>query len=165
MTALAALKYGDLSNQIAKDYIYDVEKFTASEGDTGPYILYTMSRIKSILRKYLGAADGDYSPVDMDALSGCSIGTPDSANAKSIMKDIVMFPHMVDEAFADRAPHKVCSYLFGLANDVNSFYHDTKILTEEDEEKKKGYIALIRDALKLFEAGIWMLGFKAPEHM
>ena len=165
MTALAALKYGDLSNQIAKDYIYDVEKFTASEGDTGPYILYTMSRIKSILRKYLGAADGDYSAVNMEALEGLSCMLPDSAHAKDIMKDIAMFPHMVDEAFNERAPHKVCSYLFGLANDVNSFYHDTRILTEEDEDKKKGYIALIRDALKLFEAGIWMLGFSAPEHM
>ena len=165
ITALAALKYGDLSNQAAKDYVFDIDRFTASEGDTGPYILYTMSRIKSILRKYLGAADGDYSPVDMKALEGCRLGAPDSAHAKDIMRDIVMFPHMVDDAFNERAPHKVCSYLFGLANDVNSFYHDTKILTEENEDKKKSYIALIRDALKLFEAGIDMLGFEAPEHM
>ncbi len=165
ITALAALKYGDLSNQAAKDYIFDVEKFTASEGDTGPYILYTMSRIKSILRKYLGAAEGDYSPVNMKALEGLSCNVPDSVHAKEIMKDIAMFPQMVEDAFSERAPHKVCSYLFGLANDVNSFYHDTRILTEEDADKKNGYIALIRDALKLFEAGIEMLGFSAPEHM
>ncbi len=165
MTALAALKYGDLSNQASKDYVFDVEKFTATEGDTGPYILYTMTRIKSILRKHLGCAEGDYAPLDMKAFDEFECAAPGSLHAREIMKDIVMFPHMVEEAFEERAPHKVCAFLFGLANDVNSFYHETKILTEEDKEKQRGYIALIRDALRLFEAGIGMLGFSAPERM
>ncbi len=152
ITALAALKYGDLSNQASKDYVFDIDRFTASEGDTGPYILYTMARIKSILRKYG---------------KECKAAMPVSDNAyiKAIYHDMAAFIRMADEAFNERAPHKVCAYLYHLANDLNSFYHETRILTEEDEDKKAGYIAVITSVLKIMEQCIELLGFEAPEKM
>ncbi len=155
VTALAAIKYGDLSNQTAKDYIYDIRKFTASEGDTGPYILYTMARIKSILRKYK----------EQGGEAGTRVIPADSEAMKAVLMRLAGFNQMVEDAFRERAPYKVCAYIYALANEINLFYHETKILVEENEEKKAGYIALIADALKLFEAGISMLGFSAPEKM
>ena len=154
MTALAALKYGDLSNQASKDYIFDTERFTASEGDTGPYLLYTMARIRSILRKYEaeGGKQGEL-PVPADKAQ------------KAIYMDMAGFVQMIGEAYAERAPHRVCAYLYQLSNDLNSFYHETKILTEEDQEKRAGYIALIAAALRIMEESIGLLGFKAPLRM
>ena len=156
ITALAALKYGDLSNQIAKDYVYDVERFTASEGDTGPYLLYTMARIKSILRKYREAGK------DAEA---AELAVPEGKLQKAICQDLALFGRMIDEAFRERAPHKVCAYLYQMANDLNSFYHETKILAETDEKKQAAYIALIRTVLAVMEACIGLLGFEAPERM
>ncbi|MCR5251516.1 MAG: arginine--tRNA ligase [Lachnospiraceae bacterium] len=160
ITALAALKYGDLSNQAAKDYIFDVERFTASEGDTGPYLLYTMARIKSILRKYEEKA-GASLPAELAA----SFPIPEGKAMKALCQDISGFIRMIDEAFAERAPHKVCAYLYQMANDLNSFYHETKILAEPDEKKQAGYIGLIRAVLAVMEECIGLLGFSAPERM
>ena len=155
ITALAALKYGDLSNQASKDYVFDVERFTASEGNTGPYLLYTMARIKSILRKNREAGGAEAS----------RLGTPDEGAQKDLLRSVTAFPQMVEDACAERAPHKVCAYLYQLANDFNSFYHGTKILTEPDAEKKAGYIALLKGVLGVMEECIDMLGFEAPERM
>ncbi len=154
--ALAAVKYGDLSNQASKDYIFDVDRFTSFEGDTGPYLLYTMVRIKSILAKY-AEANGE--------LPTAGRMVPDSKAQKELLKDMAGFPAMIADAFAERAPHKVCAYMYQLANDFNSFYHGTKILGEEDKTKQKGYIMLLQDALHLFETCTDLLGFEAPERM
>ncbi|MBR1471445.1 MAG: arginine--tRNA ligase [Lachnospiraceae bacterium] len=155
ITALAALKYGDLSNQLSKDYIYDVERFTASEGDTGPYLLYTMARIKSILRK----------DAEAGGTKDAALGLPEEGAHKALLRSITSFSQMVESAYQERAPHKVCAFLYQLANDFNSFYHGTKILTEPDEAKKAGYITLLRGVLGIMEDSIAMLGFEAPERM
>ncbi|MBR3517665.1 MAG: arginine--tRNA ligase [Lachnospiraceae bacterium] len=155
ITALAALKYGDLSNQASKDYVFDVERFTASEGNTGPYLLYTMARIKSILRKNQEAGGTEAS----------RLLTPEDNAQKDLLRSVTAFPQMIEDASAERAPHKVCAYLYQLANDFNSFYHGTKILTEPDAEKKAGYIALLHGVLGVMEECIGMLGFEAPERM
>ncbi|MBR6156855.1 MAG: arginine--tRNA ligase, partial [Lachnospiraceae bacterium] len=155
ITALAALKYGDLSNQASKDYVFDVERFTASEGNTGPYLLYTMARIKSILRKNKESGGTEAS----------RLLTPEDNAQKDLLRSVTAFPQMIEDASAERAPHKVCAYLYQLANDFNSFYHGTKILTEPDAEKKAGYIALLHGVLGVMEECIGMLGFEAPERM
>ena len=154
--ALAAVKYGDLSNQAAKDYIFDVERFTSFEGDTGPYILYTMVRMKSILHKYEGLGE---------SLTGLSCMEPMTKAEKDLMMDLAGFSAMIDDACRERAPHKVCAFIYKAANDINSFYHATKILTEEDRTKRAGYIALLQCALKIMEVCIGLLGFEAPERM
>ena len=155
--ALAALKYGDLSNQASKDYIFDIERFTSFEGDTGPYILYTIVRIKSILAKYSAAGGKD--------VKDCRIGLAQSKAEKDLMTDIAGFNAMMDSAYLEIAPHRICAYIYQLSNDFNSFYHSTKILSEEDAAKKESWIALLALTLHVLETCIDVLGFSAPERM
>lgn len=156
VVALSAIKYGDLSNQAAKDYIFDIDKFTSFEGDTGPYILYTIVRIKSILNKIKEQGI---------SLEGASIREAGSEAEKELMLEITGFNAMVETAYAESAPHKVCAYIYSLANAFNHFYHETKIVTEENEEKKDGWIALLLLTRDILEDCIGMLGFSAPERM
>lgn len=154
--ALAAIKYGDLSNQASKDYIFDIDRFTSFEGNTGPYILYTIVRIKSILHKYhdLGKS-----------AEGAVITSAHSESEKNLMLEISKFNAVIDGAFADTAPHKICSYIYDLANAFNSFYHETKIMSEEDEMVQKSYIRLLELTKSVLETSIDLLGFSAPERM
>lgn len=156
MVALAAIKYGDLSNQASKDYIFDVERFTSFEGDTGPYILYTIVRIKSILNKY----EAMNKSVEAAKLAG-----PETTAQKELMLSIAGFISMMQSAWDELAPHKVCAYIYDLANAFNHFYHETKILQEEDKIKQAGYIALLKLTKDILETCIDVLGFDAPERM
>lgn len=158
IVALSALKYGDLSNQASKDYIFDIDRFTSFEGDTGPYILYTIVRIKSILNKY---ADQN------DVSSEKNVALHDAVNGseKSLMLEIAKFNAAIEAAYEEAAPHKVCAYIYDLANAFNSFYHETKILSEEDKEKQSGWIALLMLTKDILETCIDLLGFSAPERM
>ena len=149
---LSAIKYGDLSNQASKDYVFDVDRFTSFEGNTGPYILYTIVRIKSILKKF-----GQEIPT--------AITVPDGAAQKALMLDMTRCSDVFAQASAEYAPHKLCAYIYDLANDFNRFYHETKILAEEDQDKKNGYIALISYCKDILETCIELLGFSAPEKM
>ncbi len=161
IVGLAAIKYGDLSNQASKDYIFDVDKFTSSEGNTGPYILYTIVRIKSILNKYI--EQGGKVP-DADA-NRITFTSPSVPSEKSLMLGLADYARTIEGAYTEAAPHRICAYIYGLANDFNGFYHDVKILSEPDEEKKKGYIALLALTRKVLCECIDMLGFEAPERM
>ena len=153
---LAAVKYGDLSNQASKDYIFDVDRFTSFEGNTGPYILYTIVRIKSILNKYQESGGS------MDALR---IREPESDCEKALMLETAKFNEVIDTVYEEIAPHKLCAYIYDAANAFNKFYHDTRILAEEDEEKKAGYLALLKLTKEVLEVCIDLLGFEAPERM
>lgn len=154
--ALSAVKYGDLSNQASKDYIFDIDRFTSFEGDTGPYILYTIVRIKSILEKYKAAGK---------SLEGLTLLSPSTALEKNLMLEITKFNAMVESAYEEIAPHKVCAYVYDLCNAFNSFYHETKILAEEDEKQQGSYIALLIFVRDVLETSIDLLGFDAPEKM
>lgn len=155
--ALAALKYGDLSNQASKDYVFDLERFTSFEGDTGPYILYTIVRIKSILAKYADQGGEAVSASDMLPAAG--------KLEKSLMFDLAGFSAMMDGAYQDLAPHRICAYIYQLSNDFNSFYHATRILTEEDAARKKSWIALLELTEQVLLTCIHVLGFDSPERM
>ncbi|MDE5679704.1 MAG: arginine--tRNA ligase, partial [Lachnospiraceae bacterium] len=154
--ALSALKYGDLSNQASKDYIFDMERFTSFEGDTGPYILYTVVRIKSILAKY--AEQGG-------RIEAAALSDTKSESEKALVMQLTAFNAAMENACAEIAPHKVCAYIYDLANAFNRFYHETKILAEENEERKAGLIALLVLTRDVLEACIDVLGFSAPERM
>ena len=153
---LAALKYGDLSNQATKDYVFDLDRFISFEGNTGPYILYTIVRIKSIIKKY-EENGGNAAQAALQA--------PESAEAKDLMLSLSRFGEMMDQAYGEMAPHKVCAYIYELANAFNRFYHGTKILAEEDAQKQAGYIALIGLTKEILECCIDLLGFTAPDRM
>ncbi len=156
IVGLSALLYGDLSNQAVKDYVFDIDRFISFEGNTGPYILYTIVRIKSILEKY--KAQGG-------VIENAKIGAARNASMKELMKALTGFSQMMESAAAELAPHKICAYIYDLSNALNSFYHETKILSEEDEQTKSEYIALINFTKNVLETCINLLGFEAPERM
>ena len=150
--ALAALKYGDLSNQPTKDYNFDLERFAAFEGNTGPYILYTIVRIKSILSRY-------------GSWESLPITVPANDYAKELMLCVTKLSPALESALHTASPNLICAYIYDLACAVNKFYHETRILTEENQELQKGYIALIGLAKRVLEQCIDILGFSAPEKM
>ncbi len=157
VVGLAALKYGDLSNQAAKDYVFDLDRFISFEGNTGPYILYTMVRIKSILTKYNDLADKfQGEPVILPAASD---------SEKVLMLELSKYNEVLETAFIETAPHKICQYVYELSNACNSFYHNTKILSEEDKARQASYVQLITLVKDVLENCIQVLGFEAPERM
>mgnify|MGYP000974325979 FL=1 len=154
---LAALKYGDLSNQAAKDYIFDIDRFTSFEGNTGPYILYTIVRIKSILAKYEESSDVK---VDYSYLKPAI-----HESEKALGLELSKFNYVLNNAWKEIAPHRICQYIYSLSNLFNSFYHEVKILSEEDKERKLSYLALILLTKSVLEDCIDILAIKAPERM
>ena len=153
IVGLSALKYGDLSNQAAKDYVFDIDRFTSFEGNTGPYILYTIVRIKSILNRSGGLAEtAKILPAATDA-------------ERALQLEITKYNEVLNAAFDELAPHKICQYVYDLSNACNRFYHDTKIITEEDEKQKESWLALVRLAKDVLETCIHLLGIQAPDRM
>ena len=156
MVGLSAIKYGDLSNQASKDYVFDVDRFTSFEGNTGPYILYTIVRIKSILNRY--KEEGG------NLQSGQILGAVNDSE-KALMMALAKLNWVIQPAFQEKAPHKICSYIYELANAFNSFYHETKILSEENESQKTSWIQVLILTRKVLETCIGLLGFEAPDRM
>ena len=156
MIGVAALKYGDLSNQASKDYVFDVDRFISFEGNTGPYILYTIVRIKSILNKY--QAQGN-------SLDGLKVQEAHADCEKALMLEAAKYNDVIANAFQDLAPHKICAYIYEVSNAFNSFYHETKILSEENEIQKASFIQLLKLTKKVLETCIDLLGFSAPDRM
>ena len=156
IVGLAALKYGDLSNQASKDYVFDIERFASFEGNTGPYILYTIVRIKSILNKYTDSGK---------TLENLSMNPADSATEKALMLSLAKFSEIMAAVYTEKAPHKLCQFIYEVSNAFNGFYHDTKILAETDEAKQKGYIALICLTKAVLEQCIELLAIECPDRM
>ena len=199
IVGLAALKYGDLSNQASKDYVFDIERFTSFEGNTGPYILYTIVRIKSILSKHKDTVscveedinnfsdkkndktsmnvrntqdinDEEINNISCETIEGSILRCTKILEAtsdyeKALMLEIAKFSEVINIAYDELAPHKICAYIYELANAFNKFYHETKILTEENEVKKNSYINLLELTKGVLERSIDILGFEAPERM
>lgn len=157
MISIAALKYGDLSNQASKDYVFDLDRFSSFDGNTGPYILYNIVRIKTILAKFAEA--GHVLPDEK------LISAPQSAGAKNLCLILSQFNEVMDQAYAEDAPHRICGYVYDLANAFNGFYNETKILAEPDQEKMYGYIRLISLVKDVLLCAIDILGFDAPDRM
>lgn len=157
MISLAALKYGDLSNQASKDYVFDLDRFSSFDGNTGPYILYNIVRIKTILEKFAEA--GHVLPDEK------KISAPQSAGAKNLCLTLSQFNEVMEQAYAEDAPHRICGYVYELANAFNGFYNETKILAEPDLEKMYGYIRLISLVKDVLVCAIHILGFDAPDRM
>lgn len=156
IVGLSAIKYGDLSNQATKDYIFDVDRFTSFEGNTGPYILYTIVRIKSILNRYAEEGENPDSGKILPAVN---------ESEKNLMLQLTGFGSTVENAFEEKAPHKICAYIYDVSNAFNSFYHETKILSEEDQAQKESFIQLLKLTRTVLETCIDLLGFSAPDRM
>lgn len=157
---LAALKYGDLSNQASKDYIFDIERFASFEGNTGPYILYTIVRIKSLLAKYSQNGGSVTEKGEAEKLM-----TPDSQSETNLYLTLAKFGDMMETAYSEKAPHKICQFIYELSENFNHFYHENSILANENEEQKASYIQLLILVKNVLEQCIDLLGFQAPEKM
>ena len=151
--ALAALKYGDLSNLATKDYVFDLDRFASFEGNTGPYILYTIVRIKSILAKY----DGD--------VAAAKLLAPTSQEQKELMLVLSRLQDSLLAAYRDSLPNVICAYIYELAGAANKFYHDVRIISEPDPAQKASYVALMDLTRRALETCIDLLGFSAPDKM
>jgi arginyl-tRNA synthetase len=154
---LAALKYGDLSNQASKDYIFDLDRFISFEGNTGPYLLYTIVRIKSIIQKYKDLTN--------NSSTISNIAPSEIPSEINLMLMASRFNEIVELSYAEYAPHKICQYIYELANAFNSFYHENKIISEENKVKQKSWISLITLVQNILNTGITLLGFEAPDRM
>ena len=156
IVGLAAIKYGDLCNQASKDYVFDVDRFTSFEGNTCPYILYTIVRIKSILGKDQEAASPEEGRRLLPPLSGLE---------RELMAVLGRFNEVMGTVQEELAPHKLCAYIYEVANTFNRFYHETKILAEEDPARRGSYLALLDVTKRVLETSIHLLGFEAPKRM
>ena len=165
---LAALKYGDLSNQATKDYIFDLDKFTSFEGNTGPYILYTIVRINSILRKFMqerGVSDDVHVRDYVKAhATDFQILPMKEKSAHDVQMLLTRYQDEINGAWKDLAPHRICSYIYALANNFNSLYHDVKFLNLPEKEKES-CMALLMLTFRVLSICIHTLGFGAPERM
>lgn len=157
IVGLAALKYGDLSNQVSKDYVFDMERFISFEGNTGPYILYTIVRIKSILAKFREQEGRD--------VSAASILPAENDGEKALMLELTKYNDVLETSFAETAPHKICQYIYDLSNAFNRFYHDNKIIAKEDKARQDSWILLITLTKDVLCTCIDLLGIEAPERM
>ena len=157
---LAAIKYGDLSNQASKDYIFDLERFTSFEGNTGPYILYTIVRIKSLLAKYSQAGGKVSGKGEPDKLL-----VPGNESETGLYLTLSKFADTMEAAYSEKAPHKICQFIYELSESFNRFYHENKILANEDENRKSSYIQLLVLVKNVLEQCIDLLGFSAPDKM
>jgi arginyl-tRNA synthetase len=155
MVGLSSLKYGDLSNQIGKDYIFDIDKFTSFEGKTGPYILYTIVRIKSILRK----------AIEQSLINSTDIKEPKSTTERDIMLKLSTFSDVMESSFNERVPHRVCEYMFELSNLFNKFYAENKILVESDSNTRESWINLLTIVSGVLETCCNLLAIEVPERM
>ena len=150
-------KYGDLSNQATKDYVFDIDRFTSFEGNTGPYILYTIVRIKSILKKY--AEQGN------ELSANGKIVDFGSESERSLKLVLTQFNDVMEASYNELAPHRVCAYIYEVANAFNRFYHENNIMNEENADKQKSYINLLTLTKKVLEQCIDLLAIDAPERM
>ena len=155
--ALAAIKYGDLSNQASKDYVFDLDRFTSFEGNTGPYIMYTIVRIKSLIAKVAQNA------IEVD--EQVSILTASDKSATDVMLSLSKWGEIVQAAYEEQAPHKICQFIYELSDAYNKFYHENKIVANEDAALRNSHICLSKLVVNVLETAVDLLGLEAPERM
>ena len=152
--AMAAIKYGDLSNVVSKDYIFDVDKFTSFEGKTGPYIQYTGVRIKSLLNK----ANYVFSPKTFNV-------SINNAETQNIMLALFKYLDSFIQSYKDNSLNSLCLELYNLCSAFSTFYNNVKILIEPDKKLRESYLNLSQLVLKAINLGTDILGFVIPEQM
>ena len=149
VVAISALKFADLSIMRTKDYIFDPEKFCAFEGKTGPYLLYSLTRAKSILRK-VGEISGKFNANFCD---------------KKILLSLASFGSTIISAYENLAPNELCDYAYKLANDFNSFYSKTSIINEKDMDKKYSLCMQTKFVVTILEKILNLLAIETLDRM
>lgn len=147
---VGAMKFGDLSNTVAKDYVFDMEKFLAFDGKTGPYIQYTIARINSILSKF----DGQVGQIDVQ-----------SDEERNIVLSVLKLNSSYQICYDSYSMNALCLSAFDLASAFSTLYNNTKILSEKDEKRRKNLIAMCIFVKKCLEKSLWILGIDSVEKM
>lgn len=155
MIGIGALKYADLSNDRVKDYIFDWDRMLAFEGNTAPYLQYAHARICSIFRR-AGAA--------RESVRGAAAITLGEPQERALAQRLMTYPTAVAEALAGYAPHKLCTYLFDLAQDFTAFYEHCPVM-QADEPVRSSRLALCDVTARTLAHGLGLLGIDAPEAM
>ena len=151
---VATLKFADLSNQRTQDYVFDLDRFSAFEGRTGPYLLYTATRTKSILRKAV-----------VEGFTASALIAPADEIERALLLKLAEVPDVVESAFDQRMPHHLCEYAYTLANAFNRFYHEHHILTESDRAQQGSWLLLAQFSLETLELVLDLLGIDVPQRM
>jgi arginyl-tRNA synthetase len=149
--AIAALKYADLSPDRSTDYIFDPVKFCNMTGKTGPYLLYSTIRIKSLLDK---ADNHNYTIYNIY-----------NEYDKNVILNILDMPKCIDNALNSKSLNDICEYLYKLSNSYNNFYSENRILTEEDEKKKCSWLTLSKVVYDINILLLDTLGIEVPSKM
>ena len=158
--AMATIKFGDLINTYSNDYVFDLEKFAQYEGKTGPYLLYTAVRAKSILRKVFGET------YDFDKVVATNyIGEAANEQEEKLQLQLIQFPIAIERAYENSQPHYICEYAYSLANAFNKFYVNSRIANLEDGYTKSIRLALCAAAVKAMTLATSLLGITIPERM
>ena len=147
---IGAMKFGALSNFVAKDYVFDIDRFLCFDGKTGPYIQYMIARINSILSK----AQDEVGKIEIS-----------SKDEKEIIINILKLNSSYYECFNQKSMNSLCTSAFDLASSFSTFYNNHKILTEQNEQKRKSYLALITLVRNALKQALWVLGIESPERM
>lgn len=151
---VAALKIGDLINHRTKDYVFDLDRFLASDGKTGPYLQYTAVRIQSVLEKAkeAGIPAGDLLPSSCDS-------------ERTLTLTLLSIPEALLRAYHDRAPNVVCEALFDIAGAFNRFYFENKILTCPDKSRRASWLGLLDLTGRALRILLDIVGIEVPAHM
>ncbi|WP_192483825.1 MULTISPECIES: arginine--tRNA ligase [Cysteiniphilum] len=153
--ALATVKFADLANVYTSDYIFDLDKFSQYEGKTGPYLLYSAVRIKSILRK-LGR---NLENVNTD------IGKASNDAERNLQLKLTELPQVLQRTYDKCEPHHLCEYAYQVAVQFNKFYAESPIANEQNNALKEARIALCQLTLKQLIFVLGLLGIEVPERM
>lgn len=148
---MAAVKFGDLINHRSKDYIFDLDKFLSSEGKTGIYLLYTVSRINSIMKK-AGDAKAEFTGIYTD-------------EERELMLKLIMTGDVFNYAMDEKAPNYICENAYQLAVSFSRFYHENHIMDEKDEAKKASWLALAKLVRTVITKHLDILGIETVENM
>ncbi|MBP3389693.1 MAG: arginine--tRNA ligase [Clostridia bacterium] len=148
--AISALKFADLSIFRMKDYIFDPDKFCSFEGKTGPYLLYTITRAKSILKK---SGQNSFENFEISHMP------------RQLVLTLLAFKSEAEKAYQELAPSVLCDYVYKLANLFNTFYNSCNIISEEDQAKKSSWLYLTNAVVKFMEKVLDLLAIKTLEKM
>ncbi|MGH8914020.1 MAG: arginine--tRNA ligase [Acidimicrobiia bacterium] len=154
LVGVAALKFGDLINNRASDYVFDIDRFSSFEGKTGPYLLYAAVRVKSILRR-----------ADEQELQGGDLIPPTGDAERELMLELLHLPEVIERAMTSRAPNHVADYASAVAGRFNRFYDVCHILSESDPARQTSWLTLATWTLATLERLLQLLGIETPDRM
>lgn len=153
LVGLAAIKFGDLINDRSSSYIFDMDSFTQFEGKTGPYLLYSAVRMKSMLRK---AAEAGLKAGDLKVAN---------EHDRALMVKLTELEEVLGLAYKNYTPHVIAHYAFELSQSFNNFYQQCNVINEEDAAIQASWVALTEATLKALELALDLLTIEVPERM